>query len=507
MVLSLLLGGGTRGGFMSDSILELCAIAAFLLSLSSFFTTSDSESKKSSSGALLLCLAVTILPLIQLIPLPPSIWIQLPQRDQVVAVFNLLGRGLPWLPLTVSPTSTWVSVLSLLAPLAIFLSVIQLSYRERRSMSLFVMGVGSIAAVVGIVQVVQGQSSPLRFFAFTSDKEAVGFFANRNHFAAFMYTLFLFTAAWTTDLALTVGSWRKPKSPETSSIASLTACVLGLVVLIAVDAITRSRAGLALMIIAVAGAFMLAFVDQRRPSGRTPIKLIVAALTLVFILVVQFGLYRIVERFAVDPLEDARVPFAHNTIAAAKAYMPFGSGVGTFVSVYPTFERPEDAISNVYANHAHNDLLEIWLEGGVISIVLGVAFVTWLVLRSKQIWWHVAPGMRPIDVLLARAATIAIPLLIVHSVVDYPLRTGAMMAVFAFACALLIEPRSPAQEEGKLKRLGGRQRTSEIVRRVLAPEQSTADSLHASDQPSPRPQGRWGENIEWPKEWQKDEHK
>ena len=25
------------------------------------------------------------------------------------------------------------------------------------------------------------------------------------------------------------------------------------------------------------------------------------------------------------------------------AYMPFGSGLGTFVSVYPLFEKPEDA--------------------------------------------------------------------------------------------------------------------------------------------------------------------
>ena len=64
-------------------------------------------------------------------------------------------------------------------------------------------------------------------------------------------------------------------------------------------------------------------------------------------------------------MEGARIPFAHNTITAAKAYMPFGSGVGTFVSVYPGFEPAHDAISNVYANHAHNDLLEVWLEGGV----------------------------------------------------------------------------------------------------------------------------------------------
>src|SRR5262249_16973998 len=151
--------------------------------------------------------------------------------------------------------------------------------------------------------------------------------------------------------------------------------------------------------------------------------------------------------FAIDPMEDARIAFARNTIAAAKAYMPFGSGVGTFVSVYPQFEPPHDAISNVYANHAHNDLLELCLESGVSSVLLAVAFVAWFVSRSKKLWWSPPIDVRPIDVLLARAATIAIPLIVAHSVVDYPLRTGAMMVVFGFASALLIEPFNATRPE------------------------------------------------------------
>ena len=46
-----------------------------------------------------------------------------------------------------------------------------------------------------------------------------------------------------------------------------------------------------------------------------------------------------------------------------------------------------------------------------------------------------------IDLLLARAATITIALLLAHSFVDYPLRTNALMGLFAFCCALLVAPR------------------------------------------------------------------
>jgi O-antigen ligase len=262
------------------------------------------------------------------------------------------------------------------------------------------------------------------------------------------------------------------------------------------------------MILAVAGAFVMAVTDRRRLSGITPIKLVLGSMVLVALLIVQFGLYRIFEKFALDPMEDARVPFAHNTIAAAKAYMPFGSGVGTFVSVYPGFEPAHDSISNVYANRAHNDLLEIWLEGGVTSILLLTVFLLWFSLRAKNIWWRIPGEMRAIDVLLMRAATIAIPLIIVHSLVDYPLRTGAMMAVFAFSCALLVKPVNRTEAALKLESRPERERTQTLVRRVLVSEEPTAAG-EPDGTPEKSPQqapGRWGEDIDWPEQWRNDRH-
>ena len=56
-----------------------------------------------------------------------------------------------------------------------------------------------IGAFLGILQVAQGPTSALRFYQFTNPNEAVGFFANRNHFAALVNVLILLTAAWAVE--------------------------------------------------------------------------------------------------------------------------------------------------------------------------------------------------------------------------------------------------------------------------------------------------------------------
>lgn len=514
LVASLLLGGGTRGGFLSDAILELFAIPAFLMSLSSLIAPPQAGDRLRAKWPLILCGAIMVLPLLQLVPLPPWLWQFLPRRGDIVAVFTLVGRPLPWLPVSVAPTETWLSALSLLPPVAVFLCVIQLSYRERRLLTFLFLGVGVFAAMIGLLQVAQGPSSPLRFFTFTNSSEAVGFFANRNHFAASLYVLLLYAAAWATDVAFSTGSLRDLRNLETSSIGSLTASLLVLIILMAAETITRSRAGLGLMIIGMFGAFALPLADRRRATGVTPVKLMIGAMILAGLLVVQFALYRVFDRFAVDSLEGARVIFARNTISAAWAYMPFGSGFGTFTSVYPMFERAQDTLANIYANHAHNDILEVWLEGGVIGAALMIAAVIWLGLRSSRIWRRPPHDIHALDILFARAATMAIALIIMHSFVDYPLRTDAMMAVLAFSCALLIEPppnAKPVARQAVAVERAGRRDAAAVWQPAfgsaalpLPKVEETASAPAQHPVPAPLASGgRWGEDIAWPEEWNK----
>ena len=103
---------------------------------------------------------------------------------------------MPWRPVSLAPQQSGLAILSLLAPFGVLLGTLQLSLRERRHLSVILLVVGMVSVAIGLLQVAQGPSSPLRFFEFTNPTEAVGFFANRNHFAALLYCLTLIAAAW-----------------------------------------------------------------------------------------------------------------------------------------------------------------------------------------------------------------------------------------------------------------------------------------------------------------------
>jgi O-antigen ligase len=463
-VSSLVLGGGARSGYLSDAILQLLSIPPLLVSLWQLLRTQAGARRANPLfiWGLTFCAGLVGVPLIQLVPLPPAIWTMLPNRQAVVEAFELVGGDLPWMPISVSPEATWLSALSLIPPVAVFLSTQLLSYAERRLMSLLVLAIGLISVFLGLLQVAQGPSSPLRFVA-TNTSEAVGFFANRNHFAALVYALIVLAACWATDAVFRARTSFNRKVHDTTAVAAVVTTVAIIVVLLSAEAMARSRAGLALTILALIGAFALAWKEWRMVSRGTA-GLVVGGIALICLFVAEFTLYRIMERFANDPLADSRIPFARNTFIAAMDYMPFGSGIGSFVPVYGMYERPSDTIANVFANHAHNDILEIGLEAGIFGIVLAAFFTVWMTKTSVAVWQSSTLGSRHIDLMLARSATIIVILIAFHSFVDYPLRTAAIMAVVAFACGLLVVPSTEAGPGGSGAHSVGRQRRRRPVR-------------------------------------------
>jgi O-antigen ligase len=420
-------------------------------------------------------------------------------------VFNLAGDTSRWMPLTVSPEATWLSLLGLLPPVAIFLGTIQLRHHERRWLSLVVLGFGVLSVFLGLTQIMQGPSSPLRFFTFTNNTEAVGFFANRNDFSALLYCLTVLASAWAIEIALNMGAWQS-RLFRNYSIALLIGSFTVLVILIAGQTMARSRGGLVLTMVAIAGALALTVPGHRSATaGITPRRLLLSATALAVVFAVQFSLYRILDRFEADPVDDARIPFAENTISAAKAYMPFGSGMGSFIPVYNMFDKPRDAIPYIYANHAHNDVLEVWLETGIFGIALFLTFAVWFARRAADVWRPSPPGAYELDYSLGRASTLVIVLLFAHSFVEYPLRTDAMTVIFAFSCALLVEPLVDRQNHAA-NRVAQRSEAA-ITERAPMPTVA-APRLPSRVAPEPRtlPQhlrGRWGEDIEWPEEWTK----
>jgi O-antigen ligase len=243
----------------------------------------------------------------------------------------------------------------------------------------------------------------------------------------------------------------------------------------------------------------------------TPLNFLFAAAGTAFILVVQFALYRILARFNTDPLDDLRLQFARTTIEAAWAYMPFGAGMGTFVPVYGMFEKPQDLFAHAYINHAHDDILELWLETGIFGIALMAAFVAWFVSRAAKIWRLASAGANEFDRSLARAATIAVALIVVHSFLDYPLRTAAMTAILAFACGLMVETLG-VDDRAKERhvRASHGAAVQDTAPRVVAVSVASPPAIAADQEPAPphdspprQRAARWGDDVEWPEAWRK----
>src|SRR5207244_467868 len=75
--LSLLFGGGTQQGFWSDAIVQLASLVLLGMVL-----LSRNLVHVPRIAILFVCLLVS-LPVVQLVPLPPSLWSALPGRDDI----------------------------------------------------------------------------------------------------------------------------------------------------------------------------------------------------------------------------------------------------------------------------------------------------------------------------------------------------------------------------------------------------------------------------------------
>ena len=70
------------------------------------------------------------------------------------------------------------------------------------------------------------------------------------------------------------------------------------------------------------------YFSERGKSGRSVSRILPPLVFVGFVMVALFIPNPVLDRFDTDPLSDSRIAFARNTSEAARAYMPFGAGVG-----------------------------------------------------------------------------------------------------------------------------------------------------------------------------------
>ncbi|HYE46158.1 MAG TPA: O-antigen ligase family protein [Caulobacter sp.] len=422
LALCLLLGGASRLNGLQLTVLELASLP--LLGWAVWRATLDGLWPRLKAPALLLA-GLLVIAAIQLVPLPPELWSRLPGHGASAEALRLAGLEIGWRPLSLTPDLTVGSLLALLPAVAIFLAAVLLRPSQQAWLAAGVVAFALVSLGLGAVQLVDGKDSAFFLYPFANRDNAVGLFANRNHQAALLVTALPFAAA-----AVAVARARGlPSMPLWVALAAVFLLIVPFVVLL------KSRAGVLLLAPSLIASLAILWPPKalagggQGPSRRGLLALGgVIALGLLIGGALAFG--PLVERFAAN--EEGRLLSGPVAARAAWDLMPFGSGLGSFKDVYAGVE-PLEIMAASYWLHAHNDYLELWLEAGVPALALILLFLVWWARAGFEAWRAPAESAQT----LARAGAAVVGLLLIHSLVDYPLRTPAMAAVFALACGLM----------------------------------------------------------------------
>ena len=348
----------------------------------------------------------------------------MPGRGIYVDVAQQTG-GLGWRPWTLSPDLTLNALGALLPATAMGLIALALDFRGRLALARLVVGIACASALLGLMQFAAAGTA-LHLFRTTSEASAVGLFANRNHQAVLM--------ACALPLLASVASTRmyeRDYSKRHFAIAIGTAVLLlmGL-------ASTGSRMGLLLGSLGLTAAtliYLTAAPDLGGSEGRK-LRLSVAGggLTLAALLPISLLIARsgALARLISEPVDQTRVAAWAPMTHAARMFLPFGAGFGTFDPVYRMVE-PDSLLSTIYLNEAHNEPLQLAIEGGLPALVLLLLFLAWWALAVvRALRARESSPKRA----LAMAMAVATLIMMLSSLVDYPLRTPLLSSVFALAC-------------------------------------------------------------------------
>lgn len=513
LVVALVFGGGTRAGFGGDVLIQLVAVALLAAAIAGLVRVRGRIGLEARL-AIAFCIALAAVPLIQLVPLPPAVRGLLPGSSWIAESYRLIGRDAPWWPVSLDPGATWIALLSLIAPIALFLGVLQLDYRERRTLVVVFIAFAMLSVFLGAMQLAQGVKSPLRFYEITNATEAVGFFANRNHYAVLLYCATLLTASFAMSAAGRLQTGYRPSAwsrPESARVLMLAGVLVVFVALVMAQAMARSRAGIIFTVAGLFGVLGLAMTSRRsHVTGARTARVVIGVTVVAVVLSLQYTLIRIIERFTEDPIEQTRLIISSKTLDAAKSFLPFGAGTGTFVPVYGLFETPED-VRYFYANHAHNDIVEALLESGALSFALMAAFAVFLARRTYAVWRGPADeNAEDLDLGLIKAASLALLFLALHSLVDYPLRTSAGAAIAALCCGLLLSPlremrrSTPEDSAARTVRQANALVGAQGARpgQAPAPDASQRIAPTALDRAASQGFKRWESEKAWPDAWQ-----
>lgn len=414
---AVLLGGGGVAYGLFNLAVQLLALTILALNREHFFAFW----RHAPPGLRALTAATIAVPVLALIPLPPEAWMQLPGREQAVEALEAAG-GTDWRPFSLDPGRTLVAALSLIVPLTVLALGWRLPRRDLLWLGWLVVALGLVSFLMGVPQVLSNGQWGLIYPENPMPGVLFGSFANRNSTGLFLVACLILLILL------------PPQRPQ-PWFAGLRIGGFALLTLGAV--LTGSRSAMVLAVIPLMLG-LLAWLRSRRWGAIRPRTLIlgsagVVAMGLAAIAVLPGSRAQVsFDRFALSG--DARAYIWEDAAYSARRYWPLGAGMGTFDEVFQADESLEN-LTERRAGRAHNDYLEVAVEAGLPGLLV---IAGWLALTG---WYSLAARSAKVrlpDRKTTWAGSAVLLAIALQSLVDYPLRNQALMALAALALVLLV---------------------------------------------------------------------
>jgi O-antigen ligase len=387
-----------------------------------------------------------LLVLLQVIPLPAFlVKILAPGSYHFHQAYGSQSPGSAFLTISLVPASTLRAGLELLAyalaAMLLFRVINRFRQMERMVTVLILLGV--FQALYGLFELSRDHPRILFYKKLFNLDSVTGTFVNRNHLAGYLEMIIPLALGF---LVARIGffSLRVKGSPgamqeifahfSRKSFAVNLLLVVAAVVMAVAVVKSKSRAGVFLLVLTFLlflemVLFHLSYSGEGRRLARN---LINVSFLVVVIFSLAVGMTAVINRFLEDDtlFRGGRTLFWTNIVPMVRDFPLFGTGLGTFVSVYPGYEK---AGIGMLLEHAHNDYLELAAETGILGFLLLAGGIVWILVQNFRMW----RARRSLEIKgLAMGGFISCVVILIHSFTDFNLHIPANALVFTMILAL-----------------------------------------------------------------------
>ena len=362
-------------------------------------------------------------------------------------------------PISVDPHYTLLYMLMTIAYACVFtliLLVVNDSGRLRL-LALALIASGLLQAVIAILLHSAQARYSLFFFDVDHGNYATGMFSYRNSLANYLLMC----------ICLGIGILMGSGATKDNTVFSLRELAAGLVrfslskamllrlvlvVMVIALVLTRSRMGNAALIMVIVMVALPMLFAMGRVRKRTLVLL--ASFVVLDILIVGnlVGVEKVVDRIQQTPIlqQEPGSPASEESLEARSspglqalsmvAERPLlGFGAGGFYAAFPRFALPQHVLSY---DHAHNDVLQIAAEMGLIGLALMAALLMVSLYRALAV---IKNPYSPLDRGLAFGVILALIAALIHALVDFHLQipANALTFVVLLGLAWVIRPKTP----------------------------------------------------------------